>query len=339
MAGSATAAPLRDDLEPAAHSESAAQRFAADIVRMHERLSFSGLADAVAGPPLHTHDSGDGVHTIAVHEAQLPRRYLLGVYGFRLAQYLRLGWVCPRIAHKNALFHEPRRPEHPVPDVHVLTIEQATGRIRGYAALAASLDPRPLPLDAPDRSLLAVESDHQVRLLDRYAAAGWTTHHAYEAKRLLRDQAMPRGDLAARVPWHVLTAWGRCLHLLGGPARRVLAVGDGKERGSLRHLRLMGFDLDVTHGTDPGLPETDLLWPIFAGPGPQAEPFVGRLPETFASHLDLIDDWLTQPLGTAPIGNLLDRLAAHSAAIQQDATQQDATQQDRTRPDDESDGR
>lgn len=285
------------------------QRFVQDVIRLHERLRFSGLPDSVDGDPVHHHESGDGLITIGVRTSQLPHRYVLGIYGFRLAQYMRLGFVCRRLAHRHALFHEPLPPTIGVDDVHVLTLCARTGRITGYAGLAGARDPAPLPLDAPHRTRRSVERDHHVDLLSCYAAEGWTTHDVFEAKRLVRDQAMPRGDLAARVPWHLLMGWGRCLLALGGPRRRVLVVGDAKESGSLRHLRAMGLDLTVVEGTAPSLPRSDLLWPIFET-AEQAKPFVGRLPATFAEDMTVIEAFLAEPVGAAPVGALLTRLAA-----------------------------
>lgn len=286
----------------------AVERFSRDIVDLHGRLTFEGLPEAVRGEPVHRHDSGDGLLTLAFRDSQLPQRYLLGLHGFRLAQYLRLGWVCEVQVHQRALFHEPMRPRHGQEDVHVVCLCLRTGRIQGYAALAGSRDPEPLPLDAPERRLLAVEKDHRVRLLDPCAEPGLTTHHIYEAKRLLRDQAMPRGDLAARVPWHVLLAWGQALWAAGGGGHRALVAGDAKERGSLRHLRLMGFRLDVVEGTAPSLPRTDLLWPIFES-AEVAKPFVGRMPDSFPGNLEAIAAFLDGPPGARPVAALIEELS------------------------------
>jgi hypothetical protein len=284
------------------------RRYVEGIIRLHDRMTYPSLPEQIRGDPVHVHQSGDGLLTLAVRDSQLPHRYLIGLLGFRLAQYLRLGWVSQPIVYRDALFHEPLRPAVGQEDIHVVSLCLATGRIRGYAALAGSRDPDPLPLDGPGRTRLSVEKDHKVDLMGRYAAEGWTTHQVYEAKRLLRDQTMPRCELGARVPWHVLMAWGRALMALDDSLPRVLVAGDAKESGSLRHLRRMGFRLDVVEGTSPGLPETDLLWPIFVT-GEQAKPFIGRLGPDFAQRMDTISAFLARPLGSEPVSALLDELS------------------------------
>jgi hypothetical protein len=283
-------------------------RYARDIIALHNRMSYRRLPEEIDGDPLHVHESGDGLVTIAARDSQLPRRYLLGLLGFRLAQFLRLGWMSERVAHRDALFHEPLRPVIGQQDIHVVTLCLATGRIRGYMALAGSRDRRPLPLDAPERTRLIAEHDHRIDLLRPYAGAGWTTHQVYETKRMLRDQAMPRGTEHTRVPWHVLLAAGRVAMALDRSLPRLLLAGDAKERGSLRHLRLLGVRLDVIERTRPWLPETDLLWPLFTTPSP-LKPFVGRLGSDFGRRMDVIRAFLACPPGTESVGTMVRELS------------------------------
>ncbi|MBC3840831.1 hypothetical protein GXW82_12695 [Streptacidiphilus sp. 4-A2] len=206
------------------------------------------------GEPLHRHEHGDGLVTIAVRDSQLPLRYLRGVLGFRLSQYLRLGWICPALVQQRALYHEPARPPYGVEDVHIITLGQADGRILGYVGLSGSYDQVPLALDAPDRPRLTTETAHQVDLLRRYAGPGLDTHRVFEVKRFLRNLDMERGTQASLVPWHIVLGFGRSLLALGGPQRRVLAVGDAKEQVAIRHLLLMGLDLEVVGAPRPACP-------------------------------------------------------------------------------------
>ncbi|MCX4966050.1 hypothetical protein OHA98_14590 [Streptomyces sp. NBC_00654] len=298
--------------EPRAHPS--AVRFAEDIVRLHRRLSFAGLPDAVGGQPLYLRESRDGdLLTLAVRESQLPRRYVLGIQGFRLAQFLERGWVCRSHLHRLAAFHEPLRPPHPVDDVHVVALSPATGKILGYTFLAGSLDAEPLPLDSPARARLSVERDHGLDLLGRAAAPGWTTHRVYEAKRQLRAAGMPRGVLATRIPWHVMAGMGRSLLALGGPRGRVMVAGDAKEGGSFRHLELMGLDLDIVHGPPPNVPRTDLFWPLF-DTDLHAKPFLARLPGTFAGDMGAIEGYLADADDDRSIRVLMEERAASREA-------------------------
>jgi hypothetical protein len=292
---------------PGAAATDAERRYIRGIIAAHDRMTYARLPEQITGDPIHVHQSGDGLLTLAVSDSQLPHRYLLGLLGFRLAQYLRLGWMSQQIVYRDALFHEPLRPVGGQEDIHIVSLCLGTGRIRGYAALAGSRDADPLALDASGRTRLSVEKDHHIDLMGPYAAEGWTTHQVYEAKRLLRDQAMPRSDLAARVPWHVLLAWGRAVMDLNASLPHVLVAGDAKESGSLRHLRRMGFRLGVVEGTSPHLPESDLLWPIFVT-REQAKPFVGRLGPDFPQRMDTITGFLARPLGSQPARELLEEL-------------------------------
>ncbi|MDH6124049.1 hypothetical protein [Kitasatospora sp. GP82] len=285
-----------------------AGRYTASILRLHERLHYPGLLEAVRGEPLHHHDHGDGLVTLAVRDSQLPLRYLRGILGFRLAQYLRLGWICPSLVQRAALFHEPFRPAHGVEDVHIVTLSAESGRILGYVGLSGSYDPEPLPLDAPGRPRLATELAHRIDLLGPYAAPELHTHHAFEVKRFLRDQSMPPGALASLVPWHIVLGFGRSLLALGGPQRRMLAVGDAKEEVAIRHLTLMGLDLTVVDGTSPSLPRSELMWPIYEQ-DTIAKPFVGRLPEGFRADMDTIETYLTEARGTRNAHALVEQLA------------------------------
>jgi hypothetical protein len=280
------------------------RRYVAGICKLHEDLGFRGLPDAVTGDPLHVHESGDGLLTLAVRDSQLPARYLRGILGFRFSQYLRLGWISPELTYQRALYHEPLRRHDGVEDVHILTLSVTTGKILGYVGLAGSMDPAPLPLDAPVRSRLTTEIAHDINMLAPYAAPGWNTHQVFEVKRFLRNQAMPAVPIAALVPWHIVLGFGRTLLTLGGEARRVLPVGDAKESVAIRHLRLMGLRLDVVHGTSPSLPGTDLYWPIYQQ-DELAKPFVGRLPETYAGDMDIIEAYLEDARGEASVRPLV----------------------------------
>ena len=75
------------------------RRFADDIVKLHGRLSFRQLPDAIVGDPLYlSEDFGDGLVTITFSDGQIPARYMKGVLGFRLAQYLKLAAKSPSLA-------------------------------------------------------------------------------------------------------------------------------------------------------------------------------------------------------------------------------------------------
>jgi hypothetical protein len=300
-------------MTPVRH-KSGADLFAEDICRLHDRLEFRGLPDAITGEPLHCYDTGDGLLTFAVRDGQIPERYLRGILGFRFAQYIRLGWISRELVYRRALYHEPLRPPTGVPDVHVLSLCLSSGKIRGYVGLAGSKDPAALPLDAPERHRYATEVAHDIDMLAPYARPQLTTHRVFEVKRFLRDQNMGALPLAALVPWHIVLGFGRSLLALGGPGRDVLAIGDAKEHIAMRHLRLMGLDLDVIHGTSPRLARDDINWPIY-DQEVLAKPFIGQLPATYADDMDLIDSFLTEAKGRAPVRDLVAALVRRRSEV------------------------
>jgi hypothetical protein len=289
-------------------SDPAAGRYVADIVRLHDRLSWKGLPEAVVGEPLMRLDGyGDGLTTLTVREGQLPERYLKGVLGFRLSQSLQLGWMDPALVRQRTMFHEPVPPSTGPETIHTVTLDDR-GRLVGYLALVGSDDPSPLPLDDPARSRFPAESAHDVDLLSTYAEPGLTTHHVYEIKRFVRARGMARGLQRDRVPWHLVLAVARMNLATGGQIRVV--VGDSTESGALRHLRLVGFDLTVVEDTRPRLPRTELMWPSYEK-AELAKPWAGRVHD-LTGYLEAIEAGLTSD----PDGDWQGHGAARILALQ-----------------------
>lgn len=281
--GRTTGAPSHP---PVRHSP-AGQRFGREIVRLHEHLNFRGLPDAVVGEPLFRLDSGsDGLVTVSVYEHQLPGRYLRAVLGFRLAQFLQLGWMDPDLALAGALYHEPVRSSPGPATVHTVTLTR-TGRIVGYVGLVGTTDPLPLPLDAAQRQLFPAEVAHNVDLLSDFAALERTTHRVYEIKRFVRASWLPRGVQRDRVPWHLMLAMGRS-SLACGTAPIQLVVGDSRENGALRHLRMLGVAPVVAAAARPQLPRTELMWPSYEQ-AEVARPFTAVVPDDVHRYLDVIE--------------------------------------------------
>jgi len=266
-------------------STSAASRFGTEIVRLHTRMTFRGLPDMIEGEPIvRIVGLGDGLTTIAVRESQLPSRYLRGVMGFRLAQFLHIGWMDPDIAYRRGLYHEPLTSAAGPQTIHTLTLT-AEGRIAGYVALVGSPDTAGKALDAPDRGLFPAERAHRVELLSAFSAPGRTTHNVYEIKRFVRDRFMERGPVSERVPWHLMLALGRTALALSDEIQVV--CGDSRENGALRHLRLVGFEPLVIDDTRPSLPHDELMWPSYEQPQ-LAKPFAGVVPGDLAGYMDAI---------------------------------------------------
>lgn len=268
----------------------AAERYVRNLIRMHAELRHPGLADAVQGEPLCRLDGyGDGLTTVSVRESQLPEPFLRGVLGFRLAQFLQAGLMDPALVYQQGLVHEPVILSKGPETIHTITVTDS-GRIVGYIALVGSADATPLPLDSPVRARFPAEVAHDVDLLASYASSGWTSHNAYEVKRFVREQSMPRGAQRDRVPWHLILAIGKIGLRLG---HIHVVLGDSSERGALRHLRLVGFDLVVVEGTNPCLPRSELMWPSYDFPPEKlAKPFAGAVPHDLAEFMEAIESGL-----------------------------------------------
>lgn len=287
---STTSSAVEAEGRPGAEA-GAEQRFLADLIQLHADLRYPGLPDAIEGPPLCLLEGyDDGLLTLSFRESQVPERYVRGILGFRLAQFIQTDLMDRSLVYRRALFHEPI-PRHAGPDpIHTVTLTES-GKIVGYISLVGSEDPEPLSLDAPNRALFPAEAAHKVELLSRYAGPDRTTHQVREIKRFIRDRAMEPGMQKDRVPWHLILAIGRVGVALGRDVQVI--VGDSSERGALRHLRLIGFDFVVIEDAQPSLPRTELMWPSYLLPRDRlAKPFSALVHADLPAYMDIIDDAL-----------------------------------------------
>ncbi|MFE2062586.1 hypothetical protein ACFXDH_09290 [Streptomyces sp. NPDC059467] len=287
-----------------------ARRYARDLIRLHERLSYRRLPMELRGDPLSVVEDPHGaLVTVTGRDSQFPSRYLKGMLGFRLAQYLLLNWISADAVHRSAAFHEPLPHPGAVENIHTVTLCTRSGKIRGYVGLACSADGESLPLDSACRIPFPTEAAHGIDLLGRYARPGLGTHQAFEFKRFLRDQTMPRDDQYARVPWHLMLGIGEAVLGLGDGVSIVL--GDAKEHVALRHLRLVGFDLHVVEGTSPRLSDSDPMAPIYRQTV-VAKPFAAPVPADIPWFRDVVRSYLDGTSDLASWQALITTLAARS---------------------------
>ncbi|MFJ8669526.1 hypothetical protein [Streptomyces sp. NPDC093600] len=276
------------------------------VLRDTADIRLPGLDTDLIGEPLFRSVSPEGLLTVTVRGAQLPSAHLEDVYRFRLAQYLKRGWVNEELAAARQLTGEPHDAQA-LRDFHTLVVEADTGRLRGYGTLACTRDAEGTLLGDDGHLPFVVERDYRMRLADHLGPAT-PAARVWEGKRLVRDYAMERSQAAVSVPWWVYRGWAEgCLRALaeGGAA----IVGDGKPNGAIHQLTLLGFrsrTLDIpTQPVDPG----DLFAPMW-DQHQRSYPFIltdGEALRPTLAHLDAI-------LASGEAGSVAARLTAFREA-------------------------
>lgn len=292
-----------------------AVRFTSDVISLHRQLGFRGLVREVGRDRLlHLEERGDGLLTLAVRSGDLPHRYLLGIQGFRLAQYLQLGWICEETVYSSALFAEPGHGSSE--DAHVICMDHE-GVIQGYLCLTANGEGPAEDLHAPDRALFPVEEAHRINIFDHVPPTpGVRTDQVREVKRFVHARTLTDKTQRLRVTLELLYGMGRVLQDIR-PAVRTL-VGDLEEKVALRHLLLGGFEVQLIEGTTPALEQGSLLHHMYVARG-SVKPFVAHMPDEddLAGRLELLEQTLgssdlfdaTSAFGRAT-GGALHRVAA-----------------------------
>ncbi|WNI17993.1 hypothetical protein [Actinacidiphila sp. ITFR-21] len=287
-----TAAPAR-----AAASEDAALadrrgRYIADVLALHDRISLRGLAAQV--DPLYMVRRPDGLTVLAVPQSGLPERYRLMIYGFRLAQYLRLNYASDRIAHDAGLFAEPH--EGHGEEIHVIALQETTGAILRYVSYIGTEDTRPRSLTDPDRVLFPAEVAHGVNFFDHVPAPEPAlSNEVWEIKRLVQRGSELRAPVTRRlrITLEMMLCFYSTLQRLS-PKPKYL-IGDGEEGLAIRRLTRSLKDITVIEGTTPSLPEDDLHFPLYVT-RPVVKPFVARAP--YGDELADLVQWMETALAT-----------------------------------------
>lgn len=268
-------------------------RYAADVISLHRTLSFRGLLKQDRATLTHLAERGDGLATVAVPTRHLPHRYLVGLQGFRLAQYLQLGWACSTVAYRNALFCEPVQAVH-ADDEHVITIGP-DGRILGYVSLATNGDPTPYGAFDQRRRPFPVEVAHGVNIFDHVAPLpDVRSDQVRELKRFVHSRSLTDKTQRLRVSLELLAGLG---HVMAAADPRVATlVGDVEEQVALRHLLMAGLEVQLVEGTTPVLDDTDLLQHAYTA-RESVKPFVSHVPDSdfVAERVQLLEETLASP--------------------------------------------
>jgi hypothetical protein len=251
-------------------------RYVDAILDLQQTLSFGRLAAALSEvPDAYVANHGHGMTTVAARTGDLPYRYRLGIAGFRLAQYLRVGYASSQVVVHGALFGE-RICDWGPEDVHFLTLDDRTGKILGYVALVGNGDTSPRALSDARRGRYPVEQAHRIDLFDIVGTPDdLTTHDVREIKRFVHLRSMQDRERRLRVSLTLLLALTRVIET-AYPLTKAL-VGDAEAHVALRHLLLMGLNVIVVAGTTPRLPDSDLMHPMYVTRATVA-PFFARIP-------------------------------------------------------------
>jgi hypothetical protein len=257
-------------------------RFVGEIIRLHERLNFRGLIDALPDDDsVYRAAYGPDMVTVAAWTEEIPHRYLCALAGFRLTQYLQIGYASAAVTAAESLYREPLANIHPG-DLHCITISRSSGKLLGYVTMAHNGDTGPRSVRDGARGRYPCERAHRIDIFDRVdAPADLMTDQVREVKRFVHARTLLDRAARLRVSLELLRAlaWSVGRHR---PVLRAL-VGDVEPHGALRHLILMGLRVKVVGGTAPSLPDTDLMHPMYLVRN-VVEPFYADLP-----HPDVLD--------------------------------------------------
>lgn len=237
--------------------------YASTVQMAHTLTSFADLPDRVPADGLLYHAEEDGSPVVlAVRNDRLPDAYRQGLYGFRLAQCLRLRFADARIAYERRLITEPHQPDRP--EIHLMALDPASGRILRYLSLLGSPDrPARRALD-PQRSLFPCEVAHGVNLFEHIEfGRSVDTSRIWELKRLVQSPENERAGAKERLRLTLALMLGfyTTLERLQ-PAAKVL-VGDGEEGIAMQRLLRSLREITVIEGTTPSLPPDNLMFPLY----------------------------------------------------------------------------
>lgn len=266
---------------------SEARRFAAEVIELQDYLKFGNLADSVAGDALHFRRRR-GYTIVATRHGSLPRRYQIGVMGFRLTQYLKLGWACPAVVFSEKLYWESLE-SIDQDDLHIIALNDATGAIIGYLSAAfVAKESSPETFRSIERLKFPVEQAHGIDISAWLPSREIGLSSVMEIKRFVKSPDMPT-NMRYFVPLELV------LGLMGAILKRSTpvswAVGDLEMHVAHKHLKAFGVDTVIIDGTRPSLPVTDPMWRMYVA-REKVLPFVGRIQEyrSLARSFDIIDD-------------------------------------------------
>jgi CRP-like cAMP-binding protein len=294
---------LKDDGDPVA-------AFCRDVVAAGGEVRLPALFRSPPPGTLYHRRDRHGVAVVAAPTTSLPPESVAALLRFRLAQYLDIGFIDRRLAHRQRMRTEPASVVAPN-DIHLIAGVPATGEVLCYAVLeqppATSAVCR---LRSPDRPLYPVERVHGVGLYQRLPILpDLPVAKVRELGRFVKNQhpAAPR-DLVVRA---VVELGAAVFRLAAGPLRLSLdaVIGDLEEHVAKQNLDFFHVPSVVIHGTVPYQHSASYLYPRYQLH--TVHPFACLASDisTALPRLHAIDDALDKPGKLALLALL--RLKAH----------------------------
>ena len=205
-----------------------------------------------------------GVSVIAVPTAGMSEAELKAVMAYRLAQYLAVHFVDPRMIYAAQMVHEPIDRISP-DDIHFLAGSTETGEILCYATLEGG--PKVAPgttFRTLERPLFPVEQVHGWGVYNHLRVLpDLPLNRVRELGRFVKNQRLHTFDvLGIRGPIEIGVA---LFKTLAGPLRMEVEalIGDLEEGVARQNLDFFHVPLVVIHGTVPYEAEASYFFPRY----------------------------------------------------------------------------
>jgi cyclic nucleotide-binding protein len=238
--------------------------FCREVVAAGTRVRLPALLRTPPPGSLYHQPERHGAAVVAVPTTSLPAAAMAGLLQFRLAQYLDIGFIDRRLAHRAAMRSEPASVVAPG-DIHVVAGAPGTGEVLCYAVLEQPPDAvAGCRLRSPDRPLYPVERVHGAGLYQRLPILpDLRVAKVRELGRFVKNQRPAAArELVARA---VVELGVAVFRLVAGALRLTLdaVVGDLEEHVAKQNLDFFHIPSVVIHGTVPYQPSASYLYPRY----------------------------------------------------------------------------
>lgn len=220
----------------------------------------SGLrVPTIAGqdkPSLYRVENRHGVTVVALRTASLSQQELVAVMTYRLAQYVTVSFVDPKIVLDACMEHEPLS-NSSQDEVHIIAVSAKDSEILCYACFKGSVNaPLGTKMADPSRPLFPVETICGAGVYNRLTVLpDLPVARVRELGRLMKNQCKdPLDELVFRATMEVTFA---IFQLAIGPLRTEMdaVIGHFEEGVAMKNLEFFHVPFVCIRGVVPFLPE------------------------------------------------------------------------------------